>query len=78
MRCLSLIGLLVLATAAHSADPAVPLRIHMVAYGEYDPVVSLTEFSHYLQKHYRVQCSLSLLEKGALTNLDDLKKANIV
>src|SRR5262245_15886765 len=78
MRVLSLLGLLLIGAAAHSADPAAPLRVHIVAFGEYDPVVTLTEFSDHLQKHYRVECSMSLLEKGTLTNLDALKKADVL
>jgi type 1 glutamine amidotransferase len=38
----------------------------------------LTEFKAYLEKEYRVECSLSLCEKNRLTNLEALKTADLL
>lgn len=63
---------------ARSADPADALKVHIIAFGEYEPVASLTEFKGYLEKEYRVECSLSLCEKNRLTNLEPLKTADLL
>jgi type 1 glutamine amidotransferase len=79
--CALLAGVLLLGTMiepARSADPAASLKIHIIAFGEYDPVASLTEFKAYLEKEYRVECSLSLCEKNRLTNLEALKTADLL
>ena len=77
-RIISCIAIVMLSMAAPAADPAAPLRIHIIAFGEYEPVASLSEFKDHLEKHYRVECGMSLLEKNKLTNLDALAKADML
>jgi type 1 glutamine amidotransferase len=67
-----------LAATAHAADPAAPLKIHIIAFGEYDPVITLTAFKEHLEKTYKVECSMSLCEKNKLTNLEPLKNADLL
>ncbi|MEX0715825.1 MAG: ThuA domain-containing protein [Planctomycetaceae bacterium] len=66
---------------ASAPDPAAPLRIHVIAAGEYDPMTSLPEFKKHLEAHYRVTCTISLGDKGTpsrLDDLDELKSADLL
>ena len=78
ISCLIAVLLLIPALPARSADSAAPLKIHIIAFGEYDPVVTLTEFKEHLEKTCKVECSMSLCEKNKLTNLDPLKTADLL
>ena len=66
---------------ARSADPApdAPLKIHMIAFGEYSPVETLTEFKDFLEKTYRVEITTSFGGNGSkLEGLDGLPKAELL
>ena len=71
---LSSLLVLGLVVASSWSEPAPPLRIHMIGYGEYSPEQSLPELKQYLEERFRVECTMSLkLEKNRLDNLDPLK-----
>jgi hypothetical protein len=71
-----------LASAARAGDACKPLRIHIIAGGEYDPVPSMTEFKKYLEALYRVECTTSFYagtgSPTKLENLDSLKSADVL
>src|SRR5262245_24062405 len=76
---LILVGLL--ATQSRSDEPA-PLKVHIIAGGEYDPVLSMTEFKKYVEERYRVECTTSFYDgtgsPSKLENLDSLKSADLL
>src|SRR5262245_57498788 len=76
---LILVGLL--ATQSRSDEPA-PLKVHIIAGGEYDPVLSMTEFKKYVEERYRVECTTSFYSgtgsPSKLENLDSLKSADLL
>ncbi len=72
----SILGLLI--AGAVYAQQSPPLKIHMIAAGEYDPEKSLTEFKAYLEKHYRVEITTSFGNSKKLDNLDSLKSADLL
>ena len=87
MNQLALMSLLVLTTlpfdSASRADTAAkPLKIHIIAGGEYSPVPSMTEFKKYLEAQYRVECTTSFYpgtgSPAKLENLDSLKSADLL
>jgi len=56
-----------------AADDA-PLKIHIIATGEYDPVTSMTEFKQFLEKNYKVECTTSFKDvNGSVSKLDNLE-----
>jgi type 1 glutamine amidotransferase len=59
-----------------------PLKIHIIAGGEYSPVPSMTEFKKYLEDNFRVECTTSFYEgtgsPSKLDNLDGLKSADLL
>jgi type 1 glutamine amidotransferase len=65
-----------------AGDGAKPLRIHIIAGGEYDPVPSMTEFKKFLEAQYRVECTVSFYagagSPSKLENLDSLKSADLL
>ena len=79
--CLMSAALLIV-SAARAGDASKPLRIHIIAGGEYDPVPSMTEFKKYLEAHYRVECTTSFFagtgSPTKLENLDGLKSADVL
>lgn len=64
-----------------AADPK-PLKIHIIAGGEYSPVESMTEFKKFLEANYRVECTTSFYEgtgsPSKIDNLDALKSADLL
>jgi len=73
----TLIALLLPACAACAAD-APPLKIHMIAAGEYDPEKSLAAFKKHLEAGWRVEVTTSFGSSKALENLDALKSADVL
>lgn len=69
------------ASMSHGQE-AKPLRVHIIAGGEYDPVPSMTEFKKHLEATYRVECTTSFYagtgSPSKLENLDDLKAAAVL
>src|SRR5262245_35166374 len=58
----------------HAAADDAPLKIHIIATGEYDPVTSMTEFKQFLEKHYKVECTTSFKDvNGGVSKLDNLE-----
>ena len=59
-----------------------PLKIHIIAGGEYSPVESMTEFKKYLEDNYRVQCTASFYagtgSPSKIDNLDSLPSADLL
>jgi type 1 glutamine amidotransferase len=59
-----------------------PLKIHIIAGGEYSPVESLTEFKKHLEEKYRVECTTSFYPgtgtPSKLENLEQLKSADLL
>lgn len=59
-----------------------PLKIHLIAGGEYNPVPSMTQLKKHLEANYRVECSTSFYEgtgsPSKLENLDPLKAADLL
>jgi len=83
---LLIIPLLIATTSTAAPNETPPLKIHMIGFGEYKPVESLTEFKKYLEKDYRVEITTSFsldseqvykLGKG-LPNLESLKSADVL
>ena len=79
---LVLIGALPFVSASQAGDGPRPLKIHIIAGGEYDPVPSMTEFKRYLEEKYRVECTTSFYpgtdSPSKLENLDSLKAADLL
>ena len=61
-----------------SAQQPPPLKIHMIAAGEYEPEKSLTEFKKHLETNYRVEITTSFGSTKKLENLDSLKSADLL
>ena len=59
-----------------------PLRVHIIAGGEYDPVPSMTQLKKHLEADYRIQCTTSFYpgtgSPTKLDNIDDLKTADVL
>src|SRR5262249_47760359 len=70
-----LVGLvLVSSRSGRAAADDAPLKIHIIATGEYDPVTSMTEFKQFLEKHYKVECTTSFKDvNGGVSKLDNLE-----
>lgn len=73
---------LAFATPARAAEDARPLKIHIIAGGEYDPVPSMTEFKKYFEARYHVECTASFYagtgSPSKVDNLDSLKSADLL
>ena len=75
---LSLFGTIV---PARAAEPARPLRIHMISgSGEYKSEPSLTEFKKFVEEGYRVECTLTLGKDGGadLPGIEALDRADVL
>jgi type 1 glutamine amidotransferase len=79
---LVLVGTLLFPSASRAGDGPKPLKIHIIAGGEYAPVPSMTEFKKYLEAQYRVECTTSFYpgtgSPSKLENLDSLKSADLL
>jgi type 1 glutamine amidotransferase len=64
------------------ADDTKPLKIHIIAGGEYSPVESMTEFKKFLDDHYKVEITTSFYggtgSPSKIDNLDALKSADLL
>ncbi len=77
-RILILISIVLTSSTVHAGEEK-PLRVHMVAVGEYKPVESLTEFKSALEKLYRVDITTSFGKSGkTLPGLEQLKTADVM
>lgn len=75
---LSVLLLALLAIQAAGAEP-VPLKVHLIGVGEYDPHKSLAEYKKYLEEKYQVATTASLGGNGKkLDNLEPLKTADVL
>lgn len=67
---------------ACAQENAKPLKVHIIAGGEYSPVPSMTDFKKHLEATYRVECSTSFYagtgSPSKLDNLDSLKSADVL
>jgi type 1 glutamine amidotransferase len=62
------------APAGRAAADDAPLKIHIIATGEYDPVTSMTEFKQYLEQNYKVEITTSFKDvTGTISKLDNLE-----
>ncbi len=60
---------------ANAQEKKPPLKIHIIAGGEYAPVPSMTEFKRYLEQRYRVECTTSFYEgTGSPTKIENLDR----
>lgn len=79
---LILVTTMLLASASAAQDASPPLKIHIIAGGEYDPVPSMTAFKAHLEDKYRVACTTSFYpgtgSPSKLENLDSLKSADVL
>jgi type 1 glutamine amidotransferase len=70
------------AVAAQPTPDDRPLRVHIIAGGEYSPVESMTSFKKQLEDHYRVECTTSFYagtgSPSKIDNLDALKTADVL
>lgn len=59
-----------------------PLKTHIIAGGEYNPVESMTEFKKFLEEKYKVECTTSFYSgtgsPSKIENLDALKSADLL
>jgi type 1 glutamine amidotransferase len=64
------------------AQETQPLKVHIIAGGEYSPVPSLTEFKQFLEENYRVECTTSFYagtgSPSRLENLESLQSADVL
>src|SRR5262245_18293706 len=62
--------------------PDRPLKIHIIAGGEYSPVPSMSDFKKHLEANVLVECTTSFYEgtrsPSKLHNLDSLKSADLL
>jgi type 1 glutamine amidotransferase len=76
------VGMAALPAGHVRAADAKPLKIHIIAGGEYSPVESLTELKKQLEEMYRVECTASFYAGTGtptkLENLDSLKSADLL
>lgn len=81
-RVIMLLSVFLLAGTCQAGDGPKPLRVHIIAGGEYDPVPSMTGFKKYLEEKYRVECTTSFYpgtgSPSKLDNLDGLKSADVL
>lgn len=66
---------------AAAPSPGQPLRVHIIAAGEYSPIESMTAFKQHLEQNFRVQCTTSFGTENIakhLDNLDQLKSADLL
>jgi type 1 glutamine amidotransferase len=85
---LTWIPLLVLHTAllfvsvVCAGDGLKPLKVHIIAGGEYSPVPSMSEFKKYLEEKYHLECTTSFYSgtssPSQLENLDGLESADVL
>jgi len=79
---LILLAVMVPVSALFGQDAAKPLRIHIIAGGEYDPIPSMTEFKKFVEARYRVDCTTSFYSgtgsPSKIESLEGLKSSDVL
>src|SRR5262245_56087309 len=73
---------LLMASPSRTQEATKPLKVHIIAGGEYSPVASMTEFKKHLEEGYRALCTTSFYagtgSPSKIENLDSLKSADVL